>query len=417
LTLCRVCFVVMLSFFDALFQWSDSGRIGIVTEKGYYVAGELVKGHIYASIDRPIQASAVILQITGYESATWEEELSKWVDDPDAPMPAHQPGQPPPTRPQKQVFYYEYHQGGTEFFNQRFVISELNGAVLAPGQYQFPFQYQLPKGVPGVFFEQRRRHQSRRGPRGAFPWDGGKMVSTDGYHTSYDEKTAGAYRHDHSSDYRCFYGNWRDDVAMEAKVAYMFHATLDVSGAFARDLFATQPLIVHESLDMVKPAADQRTQNIYVCCCFSQGPATVRAFFDKNAYALGETAVVTAEIQNASKKDIRSMKISLIRTLRLRSAGGRTETYVNKMLEASYEGVLAGTNKTMPMNITFDPTKLIDQSVPFTPTSNGAYVNCTYSFNVKCDVANASDVNLIMPVILYVPQPAKWGISLDKTTG
>jgi len=392
----------MSSFFDALFQWSDNGRIGIITEKGYYVAGEVVKGSITASIYRPIQASAVMLNCMGYESATWEEERSTWVDEPN-----NNPNVP---SPKKQVFTYEFMHGGNEFFNQKFVISQLNGAVLAPGEYSFPFQYQLPKNAPGVFFEQRRRRQPRKGPRGTFPWEMGQ-VGMGGM--DFDEKT---YRHDHVGDYRCFYGNWRDEVEMEAKVAYVFHATLDVSGMFSRDLYATQPLIVHEAIDTVKPASDQATQDITVCCCCSQGPATIRAFFDKNAYALGETAVVTAEITNQSKKDIRNMKISLIRTLRIRSASGRTETYINKMTEAVYEGVLAGQQKTMPMNLAFDPTKVIDGSVPFTPTSNGNYVNCTYSFNLKCDVRGASDVNLNMPVVLYAPQPAKWGVSWDANT-
>jgi len=228
-----------------------------------------------------------------------------------------------------------------------------------------------------------------------------------------DEKT---YRHNHMGDYRCFYGNWRDEVEMEAKVAYVFHATLDVSGIFSQDLYATQPLVIHESLDLIKPAADQRTQDIVVCCCCSQGPATVRAFFDKNAYALGETAIVTAEITNQSKKDIRNMKISLIRTLRIRSNGGRTQAYVNRMTEAVYEGVLSGQQKTMPMNLSFDPTRVLDASVPFTPSSNGNIVNCTYAFNVKCDVAGASDVDLNMPVTLYAPQPAKWGVSWDANS-
>jgi len=196
----------------------------------------------------------------------------------------------------------------------------------------------------------------------------------------------------------------------------VFHATLDVSGFFSRDLYATQPLIVHESLDNVRPASDQKTQEVTVCCCFGQGPATIKAWFDKNAYAVGETAIVTAEISNNSKKEVRSMKIGLNRTLRIRSGNGRVMTYTNKMLEATYEGVPSGQSKTIPMNLSFNPQLLIDKNVPFTPTCSGNIVNCSYSFDVKCDVRGASDVDLYMPVILYAPQPEKWGVNWDSST-
>jgi hypothetical protein len=91
-------------------------------------------------------------------------------------------------------------------------IYQIGGGMLAPGTYTFPFQYQLPEGIPGSFHE--------RNPMPNIP-SGCEWVENDTYGESFmdsdDEEDGSAPQ-------------VRGRSGLLAVVHYKLKVTLDVNG-------------------------------------------------------------------------------------------------------------------------------------------------------------------------------------------
>lgn len=56
----------------------------------------------------------------------------------------------------KREEYIHVHKASREFFSDKIHVYPHQGAV-APGEYNFPFSYQLPSSLPGSFYEEEGR--------------------------------------------------------------------------------------------------------------------------------------------------------------------------------------------------------------------------------------------------------------------
>jgi len=339
-------------------------KMSLKTDKAYYVSGELVTGIIKVKLEDDILCKGVMFKVTGYEKTEWDEvktdvktEEEEYEDD---------EGNTQTRTVFKTDEYLEEREGRKDFFKERLNVSD-ERTVLEAGLHEFPFQYQLPQDLPGVFeYENKEK----------------RMLSIES-EDRHEEET----------------------MKTKAKIVYKLKCYLDFKNA--KDLTAKQELVVHELLEKeLKPSSDETTQTVMLCCCIPRGECELKAVFDKNAYAPGECAQCFAKIDNRSSSDVGNMKVKLMRTITLKGKHGASTRIVDTVLEAQYEGVPSETSADRPMPLQLAPE--------MQPSTKGQLVKCAYHFDVECDISMAPDIELHMPMILYAPPPMVWGIPMEE---
>ena len=142
-------------------------------------------------------------------------------------------------------------------------------------------------------------------------------------------------------------------------------------------------------------------------CCSKKGQVLVRGSFDKNAFMIGETANVTAEIDNSKGQiKIKNIHLKLRRLITFISTSRKTTQYFNHyVLKESYPGVEIGDkyNKRV-MQLTLGGS---EQS--FEATTIGDLINCIYLLEVSCEGYNCDCCNddpmVEIPTTLYGVPP------------
>ncbi|RHY32956.1 hypothetical protein DYB32_002048 [Aphanomyces invadans] len=213
--------------------------------------------------------------------------------------------------------------------------------MLAPGSYIYPFQYQLPPGLPGCFDNQ-----------------GGSGV--------------------------------------KAKIEYSIKGSVDVAGIFSRDLKSRQKLTVYAQLaGVVAPSSDRKVQTVRLFCCVAQGQCSMRAVMDKNMYGPGEVPQIHVDVQNQSSRDVRVMRCELRRHV-VAHASGSTRRMTTTICHADFPGVPAGQSVSQPQSFQLVGTAMY-------PSTRSALVSCNYTIDIVCDIALCPDVELHLPIALGAP--------------
>ncbi|KAF0719175.1 hypothetical protein AaE_010495, partial [Aphanomyces astaci] len=111
------------------------GAIRVNVDKPYYISGEVITGNLAVDVLEPIECNGVVLVVTGKEKVYWSENHTETNANGES-------------RSVTRVF-----ADRREFFKQKIVLFNVQHS-LAPGSYIYPFQYQLPPGLPGCFDNQ-----------------------------------------------------------------------------------------------------------------------------------------------------------------------------------------------------------------------------------------------------------------------
>jgi hypothetical protein len=109
------------------------GKIIIMTQKKKYIAGEQVNGWVNVSLLRPFPSNELFLLIEG-------KEKTKVVDSRTYTNSEGHTRTEYYTRKEKNIFY-----------EHTFPIYRFNSAYVPPGQYSFPFSFNLGEHLPGSF--------------------------------------------------------------------------------------------------------------------------------------------------------------------------------------------------------------------------------------------------------------------------
>jgi hypothetical protein len=280
------------------------------------------------------------MKASGKEKVSWEETRTR--TDPEG----------------KSETYTVTFGGSKEFFKDKLVLYEID-QTLAPGQYAYPFQYQLPPSLPGVIHL--------------------KNVSE------------------------------RSFCCNEGKIKYTLKATLDVDGFLAEDLKADCHLVVHSALmQTVKASEDHITKNVNFLCCINKGICTLDVVMDKNVYLPGETSMIQCNIQNGSSVNIENMRCKLYQVIHLRGSSGGDYTIKSKIAEKTFPGVPANATLQQPQ-----PLPLVTSlGYEMTPSTQGNFIDCRYFIDIECDIPWCPDVHLNLPVQIIAPilppPPATW---------
>lgn len=323
---------------------SHGSRIELVPDKESYMSGEEITGVVRVFCRHPIDASAVMLKVTGKEKVYFEKVLYRTEGE---------------GEDERRIPYVKQFANKREIYKDRVTLASLPG-TLAPGTHEYRFAWRLPAGLPSAF-RYRDSQLNRETNR---------------------------------------------NLRTEGEILYKIKATLDKNGFFSKDINSKRELVVTPNitgLDMA-PASGQKTGSVMFCCCINKGEVDLKCFFDKASYFEGETAMVTAEINNRSEVDINRMVVKLMRDMRFQGQGDYYMD-VDCILESSFDPVKAGEQKVIPMTL-----PLTGRLVP---TTEGQIVSCKYRFEVECDISWCPDVEVHLPTRIF-PRP-RYSVAATST--
>jgi hypothetical protein len=367
-------------------SFSSGNNCFVRTDKPVYVSGETVTGSVNLNCTRQFPSQGVFLLVKGVERCKWVERRTRRVPD----------GRDENGNERfRNEEYFVDHVGRKRFFDVRIPVYPFQNYCL-PGQYSFPFSFQLPAGLPGTFNESGER-----------------------WNTTYEAETS-------------------------------YFITGDIHCADNSEIRHQQRLIVYEKLMTdVQAVALDKTANIYVCCCLNRGSVHMASTFDKNAYVSGETAQVVCKVENNSTSEITAIKTKLRRRIVLRSDAGATFAQVETLNQGTYAGVAAAQdvevsenqqsllandqqpvgqytvekassdNNTQPNKVRvgvesgdrYVPVNLSCNDFAYIqPTTNGTMISCNYWVEVDACVTCSGGISLELPVTIYEPQPASWEV-------
>ena len=156
----------------------------------------------------------------------------------------------------------------------------------------------------------------------------------------------------------------------------------------------------------MKPAVGAKTGSVLLCCCIPRGTVTLNAAFDRSAYMAGEVAQIRAGIKNDSEQNVQHMRVKLMRFITLRSSNGHVHTQTDCMAQNAYPGVELHSEATRDL-----PLALVTNQGNILPGTKARLVDISYRFDVECDLSCAPDIEVHLPVVIFAPQPATWGLA------
>jgi hypothetical protein len=309
-------------------EFIDSrNKIDLALSRYSYVGGDRVEGTVHLHCEVPFTAKGVLVKVRGYELASWEEwkTREKHVGE----------GRPP-----EQERYLHVHKESKEFFKDSIRVYPHTG-VVQPGEYNFPFAYQLPASLPGTFYEHG--------------------------------------------------GSWNHGTGYIAEIIYFAKAKIDVQ--FKHDLKKKVNFVINEKFDQsVQPSFSQNSKTFL----FTKGKLDCKVWLDKNVYFPGNTVIARMEANNTSVKPTNRLNVIVYKHLQLHAGGHhwekRHEIYKQqyKGFEPSFFGV-----RWLPFQVPLDVQ-------PSTTTSH--LVKCHYYFVVECDIPGAIDLRVELATSILAPQ-------------
>lgn len=305
----------------------------VYTEKYNYFCGDVVRGNINLNCVAPFNCHGIHMTILGEEQTHWIEHRTR--------TRTNSQGQ------QETESYTVPFDGFNTFFKVKVMVFNFGGHV-QPGQYSFPFMFQIPMGLPGVFEGSSNQH------------------------------TRGS-------------------------ISYCIHGECEVGGMFNPNIRHSQNFVINELLQQnVSPISYHQMANVNLCCCINRGQAHLSVHVSKNCFAPGELAQVVCEARNESTESFSYIRVKLVRTMTL-WAQHHVHNSVDIVSENDYPGVGANTVHTGAGALQL-PLQLAPNIYP---SVRGKIVQCSYHVDVTLVSSGCciSNLTVHVPVRIYAPQP------------
>eukprot|EP01104_Vermistella_antarctica_P002409 TRINITY_DN12652_c0_g1_i1.p1 TRINITY_DN12652_c0_g1~~TRINITY_DN12652_c0_g1_i1.p1 ORF type:complete len:336 (-),score=66.84 TRINITY_DN12652_c0_g1_i1:59-1066(-) len=319
---------------------TSRGQIFLNLDKPYYMAGDLVQGNVEIDLYEVVHARRIGLKWKGVEKV--QLAYSEQVGDQTVSKIAKEK--------------VDYFQGESDI-----TLYHIHDCM-APGHYSYPFSYQLPSNLPGVFFENLACTMAKVGrERGGLM---GSMMSL---------------------------GSNNSDNNDKGVVMYKVKVYFDVQG---KDLKQSLKFCVAEPVvRSIEPFSMKKDKSF----TFSRGRLHVTVNICKNVFVPGEFIPVEISCDNQSGKRVEAFKVKLVRELRMK-AQRRTETHSFELYRQTYDGVEKHSKGHNTYNFQIRPDTL--------PSTNGRLIHCCYYLSVEADVKLALDLEFKAPcVIALLPAP------------
>jgi len=346
-------------------QSSNYGGIFVKLDKDAVNPGDTLSGTIYVDLKVPYPGDKICLEVKG-------SEYVKWIEKEARHRPSTQPNAPPGAM---ETYYVDVTREATRDIiqNDLTVYDWIGKTTVPPGQYTFPFSFQIPPGLPGSFFFRR-----------------GEAVAEIKYSVE---------------------GYLKPETDNIQKLKHKLYLTM-------REVMQ-QHIQTPKELTLNKPLS--------TWCCLSAGAINLRTAFEKDAYAPGEEARMLTEIDNSKcSLNVDNVIFQLNQTIRLNANGhGRAFSFpirtVNLGNIPAGQACLGdqrksasiilppgqeGTAKEFNAGASYqdpDPTQII------TPSAHGKLVQSDFSLSLTCsvDVCCDSVPSVSMPIQVYAAIKAK----------
>jgi len=324
---------------------TDLMSIYVQTDDPYCNPHGLVKGSVYIQTYQTVDSGGIDLVIKGTEKVKWEELKS-------GPQPAHDSKITEKIKEKNVIF--------------NFAAKLLQAAGrLNPGQYQFPFSFQLPDQIPGTFSIK--------------------------------------------------YGG------CEGRVKYSLKATL-ISG-IRQDLRYKTEFIVRQNPFMANNNATLNQEKAVCVCCLPKGRCRLECSFESDSYQPGQEAYVKCQADNRQcSLAIKNFNLSLIQRITFRTKLGKETAFTRNIAQTEEPGILAGEMtpqaKLMRLKLEDPSAKVVSEGkdsagAVLQPSVQGNLLICRYEIAVRpiFDTACAccSDAPTVtLPLQIYAPQLMTW---------
>lgn len=264
----------------------------------------------------------------------------------------------------------EYREGDKILFDSSVVITKFPSDLIAPGQYQFPFNFILPMNLPGSF--------------------------------EYYDATNTAYTL----------------YTLEAKLP-----TLN-----SKNVIKNQTLLIvnqsHNSLNI----ANQKTNssNLTTWCCMRRGFSVLKVTIPKASFLTSDTIIAECELDNRNTSlDCINIKVSLLQKISLKDNFGRIKLLERKITELSYKnlyrnGEISKLTLELPVLDYNNPTlKFLDKCDHKFLLKNGELVSqlqasvksdlieCSYELKIKtfydATMFGINTPGVEIPIAIHIP--------------
>ncbi|MEW5313995.1 MAG: hypothetical protein WDW38_005524 [Sanguina aurantia] len=302
-----------------------------------YFTGDTVTGTILLNVTKPFPCSSILLKVEGHEEVRWTERVQR---------SERVLGGDPNLNETRMVAVHIPHHARRSILEVNVPLHSYPQECI-PGQYQFPFTFQLPVNLPSTFTFADHGFS-----------EGGRYSDTMGV--------------------------IRYSVAAECVVPGVF--TCNLRGA--RDLTLLQRITF-------SPAQLTSTahQHVRCCCCCNKGSASVTARVERGMLHAGETVNVSVSVENQSTVQFLQTEVRLCRAVHL-TTGSSTRDHADAVALAVCPGLMPGTSsRGVPVCL----------AVPFdaSPTATGQLLTCRYRVEVRMKTTCCmSDAVLEIPVVV-----------------
>ncbi|ETL42611.1 hypothetical protein L916_06610, partial [Phytophthora nicotianae] len=311
---------------DKLF--GSKGGLRIELNRGSYQPGDVVNGTVYLSVSDEIKTKgALVLEINGEEYVKYNEVYGESAV------------------PRKQ---------SNQLLSNQLVLSEKN-FFFAPGEYVFPFNYQLRSTLPASFHVDRR----------------------------------------HAGEF----------CDIDAAVKYKLKLRLPVKGAFKSDIKAERPLIVKpaQTAQLVQSRTDATAKHAKLLGMIRQGNCEVSGSLERDVYVAGETLQIRASVVNGSSMDVKSVSVRLVENLVIHANRDHKKEIKAQtcLAEKDFAGVKAGAT-TIDQAYSLD---LVGRSERFAvlPPMASSLVSTSHHVEVRCKFLMSPNVHIEIPVKILAP--------------
>ncbi|KAF1780331.1 Immunoglobulin E-set [Phytophthora cactorum] len=302
--------------------FGSKGGLRIELDRGNYQTGDVVNGTVYLSVSDEIKTKgALVLDVNGEEYVKYNEVYGEV------------------TVPRKQ---------SNKLLVDQLVLSD-DRESFTPGEYVFPFNYQLRSTLPGSFHVDRR----------------------------------------HAGEF----------CDIDAAVKYELKLRLPVKGAFKADIKAERPLLVKpaQTAQLVQPRTDAIAKHAKLLGMIRQGNCEVSGSLDRDVFVAGETLQVRASVYGC-EIGVRRLVESLVIHANSDHKEIKAQTCLAKK---DFVGVKAGAT-TIDQAYSLD---LVGRSERFAvlPPMASSLVSTSHHVEVRCKFLMSPNVHIEIPVKILAP--------------
>ncbi|WIA35279.1 hypothetical protein OEZ86_003738 [Tetradesmus obliquus] len=311
-------------------QSESKTQVHVHIDKPYYYAGDVVTGFVALHAGSVLDFKSINIKVTGVEKCQWQEQSGSGDNR-----------------------HTETYRGSHTIFKNKLPI--MAAGSLNPGDYQWPFSFQLPHNVPGSF-------------------------------------------------------NYASG-STKASIVYKVKADCDQAGMLKPDFKKTATIEVLQHTKAAgppQPLALADEQPISFFCCFNKGVVGLKVDGSDDCFLPGESLALRAQVDNKSTTDVPAVEFFLHQKLTLTAKtmwGSRDKSFQSTRIH--HRQVMQGFPNGAPGSVShYEALLPLERSLE--ATCHGQVIHSTYELEVRAKTGCClSEVAVRKPILLNDPQPVQ----------